>query len=495
MWESLDNNAKAEYKKMILAFASLSEMFAQKESSDESNLIPIINSKYQETVFQKVFKASAEDISNTAYDASITLQDKIFLVGIKTFGFSADSQKIAQFKACLGLWSNIISQIRANAENVADKDIVNERNMDLYKDLANRIAQIRNDRIDSAVANIIGPRENGEQLQQESIYHVLMPSNEGGNPYIHVGETLYKKIDINHIRNISCTSARNPMNFTFEDGIHKYKFTAADCQLYMNFENRSIVKDTWNVTYAEDAYSIFSRIADFVNENETPGVLRRFGIESAQIVESHSWKINVEKSSGYNSFYGVGAKMGEEKRTQRIKAIISKYKVTGSLKNRLELFCSLENGDEKFALRDEIVRSIKDPQILADLKKLLYRPSSEIYIPIPNSISFHTSNPNFFAVGVGNNLNSKELKDKSRFTMVFEPSKTEMECFITQSSGKAIQSCDKQSILGDWILRKVFRLKEYEPLTENRLSEIGINSIRLDKTIDGKIHLSFIWLD
>lgn len=32
---------------------------------------PIINSKYQETIFQKAFHASAEDIGNTSYDVAI----------------------------------------------------------------------------------------------------------------------------------------------------------------------------------------------------------------------------------------------------------------------------------------------------------------------------------------------------------------------------------------------------------------------------------------
>lgn len=58
MWKTLDKNERDEYKKMILAFASLTEMFAQKaDETDNSEIIlsPIINSKYQETVFQRVF--------------------------------------------------------------------------------------------------------------------------------------------------------------------------------------------------------------------------------------------------------------------------------------------------------------------------------------------------------------------------------------------------------------------------------------------------------
>ena len=75
MWDNLSEQERCEYKKMILAFSSLTEMFAQKADDKEVLPSPIINSKYQETVFQKVFHAFAEDIKNTSYDASIVSID------------------------------------------------------------------------------------------------------------------------------------------------------------------------------------------------------------------------------------------------------------------------------------------------------------------------------------------------------------------------------------------------------------------------------------
>ena len=52
MWKDLLPEEKEEYKKLILAFSSLTEMFCQKSVDDEI-LTPIINSKYQETIFKK----------------------------------------------------------------------------------------------------------------------------------------------------------------------------------------------------------------------------------------------------------------------------------------------------------------------------------------------------------------------------------------------------------------------------------------------------------
>ena len=58
MWEHLKSEQKDKYKTLITNFASLSQAFSQKaESEDEGQtenyVAPIVNSKFQETVFQK----------------------------------------------------------------------------------------------------------------------------------------------------------------------------------------------------------------------------------------------------------------------------------------------------------------------------------------------------------------------------------------------------------------------------------------------------------
>lgn len=62
MWEHLKSEQKEKYKTLITNFASLSQAFSQKaESEDEGQaeqyVAPIVNSKFQETVFQKSFNA------------------------------------------------------------------------------------------------------------------------------------------------------------------------------------------------------------------------------------------------------------------------------------------------------------------------------------------------------------------------------------------------------------------------------------------------------
>lgn len=276
----------------------------------------------------------------------------------------------------------------------------------------------------------------------------------------------------------------------------------------MDFNNKNIVQEKWKVKYAENAYEIFSQIADKVYKQEK---------------ESYSWMITnskneVERYSGFNGFYGVGAK---NKRTfaqikELIKKLKSKYEhsvkenTLNVVLEKLEEYLKFNaNKKEKKLQKEEMRKSMlnfanlsQNQEFYDELCAIVFRPANEMYIPIPNSRKFHQEHSDFFGNGIGSleNINGKwklvKPKEERCFTMVFEPSQDEMEMFIGQDAGKGIESNGKQSILGAWMLEKVFRLKKYEPLTTQRLNEIGINGIRLTKyPNDKKIHLNFIWID
>lgn len=504
MWSNLSQIQRTEYKRMILAFASLTEMFAQKaEASNDDVVLPIINSKYQETIFQRVFNAFAEDIGNTSYDASLQTNSVDgtqykYLVGIKTFGFNSEAQKVAQFKANHDEWAGIINQIKVNSENRSKVEI-DEINKNLYKELAIKIATIRNMRIDSAEANIQGFSIIKGKDNVVPVYHVLMPSRKENIPCIYVGETSYDRINIENLNIDGCTSKANPTNFIFDDGNHKYRFTSADSQLLMYFDNSNIVQDCWDVKYSEDAYSIFTEIANKVEVQEANA-----------IKESYSWKINVQQYSGFNSFFAVSSKMEVKAKRHWIENFKTKYKkilsedIFGSIYDSLKSFAFDQASNdkqrlEKVILREKIlsdVAKVNNAELKEHVVKFVYRPKNEIYIPVRNSTVFHREHKDFFALGAGDFISKPtELQEKSRFTLVLEPSGEEIECYISQTNGKAIMSYGKQSILGEWLLRKVFQLCEYEPLTQKRLEELEINGMRLYKKNDGKVHLQFIYLD
>lgn len=510
MWENLNLNDRNEYKRMILAFASLSEMFAQKKDDGQemSAIVPIVNSKYQETVFNRVFKATAEDIGNTSFDASLCNiengKEERYLVGIKTFRSASSAQKVAQFKANIGHWIEMLKEIEQNALDKNSVEEINKVNRNLYMQLAREIATVRNMRIDSSISAVQGFSVLDGTEEIKTVYHALVTSNKNNNPLISVGETTYNKIDVEHLSIIGCTKVNNPRNFEFEDGIHKYRFTAADSQLLMYFNDADFIKEEWLVQYADDAYGIFSNIANQFSCAATVS-------PSVSVV----WHLDMVKNqfSGFNSFYGTGSKLGKESRKARIDGLVQRYatclksaELQAIEQNLEEFLVANRDNEERLNIREslmEYVKTLGNSDLLADVSKLLYRPKDEIYIPIPESNKFHKEHPDFFNARFGQTIrendgviaiNAIPIEDRT-FTLVLEPSGEEIECFITQDNGKGIQSVNKQSILGDWILRKIFQLNEYEPLTNARLCEIGINSIQLYKLDDDKVHLKFVWLD
>ena len=532
MWESLPQTGKNEYKRLILAFSSLTDMFAQKASDSDQKVAPIINSKFQETAFQRAFNAAAEDIGNTSYDVSVEHDGKKYLVGIKTFGIASGDQKVAQFKAKHDEWAEIIDRIKTNSGEASSKEEIDSLNQDLYLDLAIKIARIRNERIDSSYANIRGFRIDIDDSDVHSVYHVLMPSDKNDDtPKIFVGETSYDKIDMDNIQVLGCTGKNNPTNFFFTDGNHTYKYTSADSQLHMNFTNRDIVCDEWDVKYAEDAYAIFEKIADMVypelrnasksvdDKTENTVDFRVNFVPQKQLVESVCWTIwnkdgDTELYSGFNSFYGTGSKMGKDQRVQRINRIYDSYAEQvdiGKLQEvkdglttfLLEPATSASEKAMKTRLRNYIVgltNAIGSSELKNDVTKVLYRPMDEMYIPIPDSAQFHRNHPNFFGPRYGELIEGTSKlrlpKEQRIFNLVFDPSGDVMPAYITQDFGKAIESAEKQSYLGEWILRGVFQLGEYEPLTSKKLRELNINGLRFSKYRDSKdVHLEFMWID
>lgn len=422
MWEDLPKVQKEEYKRLILAFASLTDMFAQKSNEDDIKAAPIINSKFQETAFQKAFNAYAEDIGNTSYDVSLQHAGEKYLVGIKTFGIASGDQKVAQFKAKHDEWAKIIEEIKTNASGVDEKDEINNLNKELYMTLAKRIAKIRNARIDSSRANIRGFMVEIDDSHVHSVYHVLMPSSKNEEAKIFVGETAYDKIDIENLTIIGCTGKNNPTNFFFSDGKHTYKYTSADSQLHMSFDNRNIVCDEWNVKYADDAHAIFGKIADIVYpkaeellpEDDITESIDEVSKPELEIEETYCWTIwnknrETEMYSGFNSFFGIGSKMGKDQRKQRIEKLYTEYEdqveynilyeiKQGMTEFLLEPASSVDEKAQKVRLREYLVRLAKQSgtfELKKDIFKLLYRPMDEMYIPIPDSAQFHKDHPNF----------------------------------------------------------------------------------------------------
>lgn len=530
MWKDLPEEQRQEYKRMILAFASLSKMFTQKESSRNKEMteqaeknsqrklevpVPVVNSKYQETVFQRVFGATAEDINNTSFDVALQVKNsngivKKYLIGLKVFQErGASGQKVAQFKANRDEWSELLEQMKNNAQGLKSTQEINKVNHNLYMKLAENISDVRNARIKSSQENLKGFKINIDTDDVEAVYHFIMPLlNDDKQPCLRVGETSYNTIDTDNLCVEGCVGIKNPTNFKFTDGRHQYKFSSADHQLSMNFSNY-VMEDEWDVFYAEDAYAIFAEIANQIYGDTSHRQDKE--VIADKISESYSWKIKIEKCSGFNGFNGA-PKMDKHTRINRMRKIKEEYAGIIDV-NSLEDICGMvssvfytSNADMRSTIRKnilELLDKIGNKQLSEDVLSMIMRPQHEMYIPIPRSKSFHESHPNFFAPRAGtfktetSKTNKLALSKENRvFDLIFEPSGDKIKAFITQDNGKAIESLESQALLGKWILEGVFQLKPYEPLTEERLRRVGINGMRFYRLKDQEgVHLEFIWID
>lgn len=155
------NWSKEELSESYL-FLFISYPFVFSKHTDDTTYTPYINSKFQEKIFQVSFNATAEDLGNTSYDASVTVQTedgyKIrYLVGIKSFiynekGQSGGGQKVAQFKSNNQAWAKLVASIKVKGS----KEETDISNYEIYKQLAEEVSKIRNERISSSEANLKG---------------------------------------------------------------------------------------------------------------------------------------------------------------------------------------------------------------------------------------------------------------------------------------------------------------------------------------------------
>ena len=95
VWEQFSKEQRDEYIKFLQVYGALSNLFRQKQG----NIIPYLDSKFQETVFVKIFKGENVDYGNTPHDVLSIIGDKRIGIGLKTWmGSKPSFQKVMQLK-------------------------------------------------------------------------------------------------------------------------------------------------------------------------------------------------------------------------------------------------------------------------------------------------------------------------------------------------------------------------------------------------------------
>ena len=226
VWENYSKEDRVLYIKYLQAYGGLTGLFQQKENSS----IPYLDSKFQETIYGRVFHSQNADIGNTPHDIVSVINANRVGIGLKTWMNSKPSyQKVMQLKAYK-----------------LDIDAVSG---DAY-DRAYKISEIKNSRL----------RQDYERLGLESgknIYHYV--TRDEGKFTIY--ETSYPEVDIQKIDNIRSSQK----SIEWSDGLKEYKYTFGDSQVWMRFssdKDDTVKLAEFPVNMADDPFTVLLRMYD-----------------------------------------------------------------------------------------------------------------------------------------------------------------------------------------------------------------------------------------
>src|SRR5690606_25549146 len=267
VWEQYSAEQRKDYIQFLQVYGALSNLFRQKQG----DLIPYLDSKFQETVFAKIFNSQNVDIGNTPHDVlSIFGNDRIG-IGLKTWMSSKPSfQKVMQLKR----YQDEIKQSREFG----------------VESLAFKISEIKNERM----------KRDYERLgltEDKNIYHYIT-RDEGR---FVVNECAYPLIDIDNLKNFNKT----PTAFSWSDGSKDYKYTFGDSQIWQKFDSSkkdTLILNQFDVKIIEDPFEFlleaYLKLIGTAKEIELDIIEVYLPLYSYQSKE-------VEEKSGLNAWNGA----------------------------------------------------------------------------------------------------------------------------------------------------------------------------------------------
>lgn len=263
IWEKYTTEQRNEYIKFLQVYGALTNLFRQKKG----DLIPYLDSKYQETVFAKTFNGRNVDIGNTPHDVLSVFNGIRVGIGLKTWmGSKPSFQKVMQLKR----YQNEINEYLNNEQ-----------------DLAYKISEIRNERM-------VSDYERLGLSEANNIYHYV--TRDKGS--FTINECAYPLIDLNQLKNFKKTNT----SLLWTDGIKDYKYTFGDSQIWQKFDANkynTILLKTFNVNIIEDPFSFL--LESYLN------LIDKEKISDENIAEAYlplySYKSNkVKEKSGLNAW-------------------------------------------------------------------------------------------------------------------------------------------------------------------------------------------------
>lgn len=264
VWNRYSKEQREQYILFLQVYGALTKLFYQKQG----NLIPYLDSKFQETVFAKVFDSQNVDTGNTPHDVLSVFGDLRVGIGIKTWINSKPSfQKVMQLK-------RFQSEI-----NLLKNDL---------EALAYKISEIKNERM-RIDHQRLGLSENN------NIYHYVT-RDEG---IFTINECAYPLIDLNNLTNFEISDTA----FLWSDGQKEYKYTFGDSQIWQKFDSNkkdSLLLNQFDIKIIDDPFDFL--LKSYLN------LLGEFKInQDNDVVEIYlplySFRSKeVEQSSGLNAW-------------------------------------------------------------------------------------------------------------------------------------------------------------------------------------------------
>lgn len=273
VWEQYSTEERNEYIQFLQVYGALSNLFRQKQG----DLIPYLDSKFQETVFAKIFKGQNVDIGNTPHDVLSVLGNNRIGIGLKTWmGSKPSFQKVMQLKRY--------------------QNEINEYRNDLHS-LAYKISEIKNERMKSDYERL-GLSED------KNIYHYV--TRDKGR-FI-VNECAYPLIDVNKLKNFSSTQSA----LSWSDGNKDYRYTFGDSQIWQKFDSNkynTLILNQFDVKIIEDPFTFLLKA--YFNLIETSKEIEPDIVEVYLPLYSYQSK-EVEEKSGLNAWNGASKNKGSE---------------------------------------------------------------------------------------------------------------------------------------------------------------------------------------
>ena len=263
VWEKYSIEQREEYIKFLQVYGALTNLFRQKKG----DLIPYLDSKFQETVFARAFKGQNVDIGNTPHDILSVFGNERIGIGLKTWmGSKPSFQKVMQLK-------------RYQDEIIAFRDD--------NEGLAHKISEIRNDRI-------ISDHERLGLSESNNIYHYV--TRDKGR--FTINECAYPLIDIKNLQDFNTSKTA----FSWSDGNKDYKYTFGDSQIWQKFDvekYQTLLLTTFDVTIIDDPFSFLLKA--YLEIIESHEIIDEDIVEVYLPLYSYRSK-EVEEKSGLNAW-------------------------------------------------------------------------------------------------------------------------------------------------------------------------------------------------